>query len=450
MSKFLIGVITSAILCTNMAFAESVYNNDFENFKNNKLIVTGDGQENETVVLQILQDGKSFDDLSSGDPNTILLWQGQVTVGADKKFKFTVPYLPALPAGNYASRITSYSRTVPETATTELVGTTTYGNALSDMLTAADTTNYALFKQCIGDNASPVRFDLSFFKKLGISPSSSLTAADTSKLSAYMDYIKNNERADFASGNYFDEDAIKRRSAYFNTFVLMEVIKDGNIEFDIKEQLEGSSVPISDAALWNDIKTLTKTPEEWNYLKNKIKGNASKITDIDSFKTVLIEGLVLTETKYADGDDIKGILTKYGTQVGISSVTARKDVYLKMSSVDYADIGAFKTAYNTLISTPIESTSPYSTGGSGGGGTGIPSIQGGFSSTQGSTPPVKITVPLIDIEGAKGFIVRNEKDVYDFKVKKIDENGDPLPGAKFALESTDDDGTPVFAFPLMF
>jgi len=367
-------------------------------FENNKITISGEGLEGEKVIFQILNKNVKFEDWTPGaNPMDFVLWHGQVTVGEDETFTFEVPYSEALNAGLYNSRTVSDISGISETQSVELVGTQIYSDALSGMIEAAKEKDYEAFKVFIGGGdgiVSPVGFELEIFNRID-------------NLESYAEYVAKDGASDFAEEKHFDKNAMENRSKYFNTFMIIEGLKEDGIITNMKTALEESSVPDDEKKLWKDLSDCITDETEWKYLRNKLESKADDIVSPDSLTQALIEAFVLTETKYADGNDIKNVLVTlgYADEIGISNPTSKSKVYSAMNGKDYSDIDDFLYDYEKYEDKYSESSS----GGGGGGGSSsgkggstatVPSYTGTISQTE-NTPqqPELVDVPFVDIEG---------------------------------------------------
>lgn len=392
--KYIVASVCVAMLGVGAAHADTAFTVE-RDFKGNALTVGGTGVENEKIVFQILKKNKLFtDSVGDGDVNDSILWQDQLTVGEDGEFEFTVPYAGELPAGEYNMRVVSDILGVSEVKKLELVGTDTYSSALSELYTAAAAKDYDAMKACIdgGDGqASPVGFDISLFNKL--------TKA-SEKLSAYAAYVAGDGAVDFDASKHFDSDAAERRSAYFTSHMLLEASKQGGLITDIKSTLEKSHWGVYKSRLWTDLCDCLTDEDEWSYFKNKLASLSKDAQDLDGLEQAMIEALVLTETKHADGDDIKNVIVTlgYGEKIGISNPSTKKAVYSALNGNEYSDIDSFVKAY--------EASKKKNSGGSGSSSSSSDKVVSipNFNYDQSEDPsavdkPGVVNVPFVDIEG---------------------------------------------------
>lgn len=393
--KYIVASVCVAMLGVGAAYADTSFTVG-QDFDGNTLTVDGTGVENEKIVFQILKKNKLFtDSVGDGGINDSILWQDQLTVGEDGEFKFTVPYSSELPAGEYNMRVVSDILGVSEVKKLELVGTDTYSDALTGLYTAAAAKDYDAMKACIdgGDGqASPAGFDISLFNKL--------TKAED-KLSAYAEYVAGDGAADFDASKHFDSDAAARRSAYFTSHMLLEASKQGGIVTDVKSTLEKSHWGVYKSRLWTDLCSCLTDEDEWSYFKNKLASLSKDAQDLDGLEQAMVEALVLTETKHADGDDIKNVIVTlgYGETIGISNPTTKKAVYSALNGNEYSDIDSFVKAYEASKKKNSGGTSSSSSS----SGDKVVSVPN-FNYDQSEDPsavnkPSVVNVPFVDIEG---------------------------------------------------
>jgi len=395
--KNIVASICAAVISIGAFPVEAAYTVR-PDFDSNKLIVTGTGVENEKVVFQILKKDKLFTDWTSGgNAWDFILWHDQRTVGEDETFQFDVPYGSELQAGEYSLRVVSNLNGASAPEKIKLVGTETYSQALTDMLVAAGNNDYSSFKACIdgGDGKmSPVGFDISIFNKISY---------EGTELNKYAAFVATDGAADFETAKHFDDEAEKRRSAYFTSFIFIEALKQGGIVTDIESVLADSSITMTDSKLWKDLCNCITDETEWTYFTQKLESFAYSIEDFDTLNQAIIEALVLTETRYADGNDIKNVIVTlgYGEAIGISAPSTKNEVYSALNGRDFADISKFIEAYEASKKASDKASSGSTGSSSGGGGSSVsvpifPSTQ-----TEGNAgkAPQLIKVPFVDIEG---------------------------------------------------
>lgn len=370
-----------------------------EDFAKNQLTVSGAGIDGEQILFQILQKGKNFSDWTKGsDPNAFILWQGQQT--SDGSISFTIPYSEELKAGTYQARMISDMRDDMGGEALSLVGTKTYSDAVLAMKKAAVDQDYTTFQSCIdgGDqDVSPVGFDLTVYKKL-------IQGSTPEKL--FAGYIKHVAAdANFGTDKVFDETAQKERSEAFHTYMLMEAFKQKGTITDLKSELSKTELVTKEQTLWSNLGSCLKTDGEWTYFLGKMESAAGSLSDSASLKTALIHALILTETRYADGNDIQNVLSTlgYGSTIGIASPTTNSKVYTAMSGKDYANIDAFKNAYNSYLSQYSAKDGGGSSSGGGSkhsSGSGDVYYPGKLDRTDQTSETKKpIKVEFVDIEG---------------------------------------------------
>lgn len=397
--KYIVASACVAMLSIGAVTAQDAYiaENDFEN---NTITITGTGAENEKIVFQILKKDKLFTGWTQGsNANDFILWQDQVIVDEDKEFQFEVPYSSNLPAGEYNTRIVSNINGASYVKKLELVGTDTYSQALTDLLSAATISDYASLKNCIdgGDGkVSPVGFDISLFNKI---------TYDAAKLEGYAAFVAGDGAADFDVSKHFDSDAIKSRSAYFTSYVLVEALKEGGLIEDIKSVLGNSSLGVYESQLWKDLCDCVTDSTEWSYFTGKLEAFADDIEDLEGLENAIIKALILTETRYADGNDIKNVIVTlgYGEKIGISNPSTKNSVYSALNGRDYTDIDSFIKAYEA--SKKKNESSGSGNGGSTSSSSGDKTVSmptftydATLDATAGSKPGV-VNIPFVDIEG---------------------------------------------------
>ena len=151
-----------------------------------------------------------------------------------------------------------------------------------------------------------------------------------------------------------------------------------------------------DTEFTDDLKKYAGTQAQKDYFLKKMQDRS--IADYEGLKTAAREALVLAAAKESDGPgNLKEVMSTYNDVLDISALTDKMSVYTSIKG-EYADIKAFKSAYEKAVTSSAAGSSGGS-GGSGGEGSnskgaytssGIGSVQIGGAGTNQTAIPINI------------------------------------------------------------
>lgn len=371
--KIVIAAVLSSVLCSTVFAAEISYSVSYD-YMNNTVNVSGTVEQGaKYVALQVLAEGKDFEDLAANPADsTLVLYRYQQDI-SDGKFSFAMEY-DTLKAGTYAAKLVTDGIEDATEFGIKLVNGEYYSEALSDLKTAADAQNLTAFKNCIESKSNELGFDLSLYRLLG----------GTEALRPYMNYVR---------GQNLQPEQSDAMIKDFTSFILMAALKENKVS-NIKTYMNRASVGESLTA--EDFIELADTAEKQEYVTSKMTNKTMET--FSAFEDALKEGIILGEIRFASGyGGVKEILTKYGAVAGITG-TAPTDVYKAMCGQSYKDGAALLAAYNRLNSGSAQQGGGSS--GGGGGGNKLPThMNATYPSETKDEIPAKIPTYFHDIDG---------------------------------------------------
>lgn len=363
MKKIKIGIMTAAaaLLFVSPAFAEPIpYNVDYD-YLNNSLTVSGENCiDGDFITIQIIKNGKNFDNFEYTD----LLYGNQYTV-SDKKYKFVIDY--DVPSGVYNARIASSGNYEATDVKMIISSADELEKIYAALNSAAKADNTEEFRQIVNDNIAALTAEAE--------------SSDTLTNDDYFKYVKENE---------LKIENIDANTKVLNTFLIAEQLNEGKLT-NVIPKIE--KLYFKNENIKTDCKNTLGEQQKQIYFTSKISNR--KISNLDEFNAMFQEGIILTSARYGTGyGELQGMVTKYGSAVGINSPTSDANVYKKLMGRDYVDKNAFKNAYTAAISEGNKQNT-------GGGGTSSSGSRGSTTtaSTVVSTPMPTVKIVFEDIDG---------------------------------------------------
>ena len=154
-----------------------------------------------------------------------------------------------------------------------------------------------------------------------------------------------------------------------------------------------------DETLIGNLERFVDTDVQNAYFSSKMKNRS--ISDYDDLVLKAKEALILSAAKNSDGPaNLKEVMDTYKSVIGVTSLTDKMSVYTAIKG-EYADIKAFKAAYDNALNPPSQGSGGGSSGGGGGGGggsnakgtytpSGIGSVQAGTTAAEQTAEPINI------------------------------------------------------------
>ncbi len=361
-------MVITVFLCTS-AFAEQLTSRIEYNYTQNKFTISGENKTiGDFVTLEILSEGKNFDDYDYMD----LLYLNQQTT-SESEYKFEVKYKES--SGIYNARLVSSQTGEKTDFKIMILSTTDMQKLYDDLNNAATADNSAEFNEIVNKNIAY------------LSSNAEAKPVSDKKLNNYFEYIKLN-KLDIAKS--------AENVRIFNTFLIIEQLNSKEL-LNITSEIE--KMYFKDENVKAEYQKITDEEITQKYFTEKISDRAIK--SIDEFDLRFKEALILTATRYGNGyGELKTIVKKYGNAIGITA-KASDDVYKKFIGNDYKDGTTFKKEYDKAIS-DSDNSSGKGGGKSNGGSVLNSSLSGIECETDADTLTVeteKMHMPFDDIEG---------------------------------------------------
>lgn len=361
-------MVITVFLCTS-AFAEQLISRIEYNYTQNKFTISGENKTiGDFVTLEILSEGKNFDDYDYMD----LLYLNQQTT-SESEYKFEVKYKES--SGIYNARLVSSQTGEKTDFKIMILSTTDMQKLYDDLNNAATADNSAEFNEIVNKNIAY------------LSSNAEAKPVSDKKLNNYFEYIKLN-KLDIAKS--------AENVRIFNTFLIIEQLNSKEL-LNITSEIE--KMYFKDENVKAEYQKITDEEITQKYFTEKISDRAIK--SIDEFDLRFKEALILTATRYGNGyGELKTIVEKYGNAIGITA-KASDDVYKKFIGNDYKDGTTFKKEYDKAIS-DSNNSSGKGGGKSNGGSVLNSSLSGIECETDAGTltgETEKMHMPFDDIEG---------------------------------------------------
>lgn len=361
-------MVITVFLCTS-AFAEQLTSRIEYNYTQNKFTISGENKTiGDFVTLEILSEGKNFDDYDYMD----LLYLNQQTT-SESEYKFEVKYKES--SGIYNARLVSSQTGEKTDFKIMILSTTDMQKLYDDLNNAATSDNSAEFNEIVNKNIAY------------LSSNAEAKPVSDKKLNNYFEYIKLN-KLDIAKS--------AENVRIFNTFLIIEQLNSKEL-LNITSEIE--KMYFKDENIKAEYQKITDEEITQKYFTEKISDRAIK--SIDEFDLRFKEALILTATRYGNGyGELKTIVEKYGNAIGITA-KASDDVYKKFIGNDYKDGTTFKKEYDKAIS-GSDNSSGKGGGKSNGGSVLNSSLSGIECETDVGTltgETEKMHMPFDDIEG---------------------------------------------------
>ena len=361
-------MVITVFLCIS-AFAEQLTSRIEYNYTQNKFTISGENKTiGDFVTLEILSEGKNFDDYDYMD----LLYLNQQTT-SESEYKFEVKYKES--SGIYNARLVSSQTGEKTDFKIMILSTTDMQKLYDDLNNAATADNSAEFNEIVNKNIAY------------LSSNAEAKPVSDKKLNNYFEYIKLN-KLDIAKS--------AENVRIFNTFLIIEQLNSKEL-LNITSEIE--KMYFKDENVKAEYQKITDEEITQKYFTEKISDRAIK--SIDEFDLRFKEALILTATRYGNGyGELKTIVEKYGNAIGITA-KASDDVYKKFIGNDYKDGTTFKKEYDKAIS-DSDNSSGKGGGKSNGGSVLNSSLSGIECETDADTLTVeteKMHMPFDDIEG---------------------------------------------------
>ena len=361
-------MVITVFLCTS-AFAEQLTSRIEYNYTQNKFTISGENKTiGDFVTLEILSEGKNFDDYDYMD----LLYLNQQTT-SESEYKFEVKYKES--SGIYNARLVSSQTGEKTDFKIMILSTTDMQKLYDDLNNAATSDNSAEFNEIVNKNIAY------------LSSNAEAKPVSDKKLNNYFEYIKLN-KLDIAKS--------AENVRIFNTFLIIEQLNSKEL-LNITSEIE--KMYFKDENVKAEYQKITDEEITQKYFTEKISDRAIK--SIDEFDLRFKEALILTATRYGNGyGELKTIVEKYGNAIGITA-KASDDVYKKFIGNDYKDGTTFKKEYDKAIS-DSDNSSGKGGGKSSGGSVLNSSLSGIECETDVGTltgETEKMHMPFDDIEG---------------------------------------------------
>ena len=361
-------MVITVFLCIS-AFAEQLTSRIEYNYTQNKFTISGENKTiGDFVTLEILSEGKNFDDYDYMD----LLYLNQQTT-SESEYKFEVKYKES--SGIYNARLVSSQTGEKTDFKIMILSTTDMQKLYDDLNNAATADNSAEFNEIVNKNIAY------------LSSNAEAKPVSDKKLNNYFEYIKLN-KLDIAKS--------AENVRIFNTFLIIEQLNSKEL-LNITSEIE--KMYFKDENIKAEYQKITDEEITQKYFTEKISDRAIK--SIDEFDLRFKEALILTATRYGNGyGELKTIVEKYGNAIGITA-KASDDVYKKFIGNDYKDGTTFKKEYDKAIS-DSDNSSGKGGGKSNGGSVLNSSLSGIECETDVGTltgETEKMHMPFDDIEG---------------------------------------------------
>lgn len=328
--KFLISIIVviSMLMTVLSVFADGIkVSRDIEK---ETFTVSGMAEENSVVRVIVAAPNKKYSDaVGALNPFDIIKYQREIDVTDEKGYTFEVELSGA--SGVYTAYIAS-DGTVSE-AELEYINPDNYALTVKGLNETADIESY------IKDN----RDDLGFFLKL------------------YDSVDKAEVCGKIKKALPLDGSKIEEAVAVFNSAVIMTAVKEKDIE------------GISGYA--DKIYMLNNGSVADNWYKKADKALVDKringsFETVKAFEDKVCEAVVLSIIEKPNGYlNVKNVINDFKNEIGISSPTAKDEVYKKLSGQNLASYSALKKKYGEILD-EIPADGGGNSGGGGGGGGG--------------------------------------------------------------------------------
>ena len=339
-----------------------------KNFSNNLITISGKATANESVAFQVLPDGISLADFAaSSTKEDIIAFVYEELADEDGNFSVTAK-LKASGIYNVFSATEDKEKAVEAIENVPFYTSEDY-TAIVNQLN--DTTNLTDFVNVAKSNKEALGFDESI--------NSTVNIDDTLKFLYQNSGITTLEADEYVKNVYL----------YKNSFAALAL--NGKKITNAYEYVK--NIIDEDGTLKKYWEQYITDEEREKQLFSKISGK--NIGNINDLKTKIVEGLILTATKYPNGYmSLKDLYSDYKNIIGLGTISAVNAVYSSIGSKDYISLNDLKLAYNNAVSANA------ATGGGGGQTVTTGSSFGGvIASTPGSsiTPQTSLTLAFQDL-----------------------------------------------------
>ena len=314
-----------------------------EDYKSGTVTLSGETEAKQLVSIQILQVGKTLEDLAaSNDPGSLVIYANQIKADENGKFSFDFSYDGK--SDVYNAYIASKLWNEPQKVEVNFVNSQEYESIINSL-------NNAVSKE---EFIKTVKDNLIVFKD-GLNVSN--INLDSAMIRMY-DYTRD-EKLNVADSN--------KTQKIFDTFTLIEGINEKKIE---------------NAAQCMDYVLAPQDIEEWlGKVKNDSKQAAAfnsqmasrSFNSVEEFQKGVKESVILAVVEFPGGaPTAKKIMQEYAGFIGLNSGKS-DDAYTKASGTHYDSISALAAAFN-------ESGNGGSGGSRSNGGSGGISVAPGYAS----------------------------------------------------------------------
>jgi len=331
-------VVAVVIIKCSTVFADKIPYSVVFDYMNNTVTISGTVDDTaKHVALQVLAEGKTFNDLAENPSDSELVLHRYQQDISDGVFSFIIQY-DDINANTYVAKLVTDGKEEATTFGIQLVNGDVYLPTIEELKSYANAQDFAKFKNCIESKNNELGFDLTLYKML----------TDVDAMRPYMNYVRSVDLIPEQSNEIIKD---------FRSFVLMAALEEGKVK-NINDYIKNASVGESQVAV--DFLKLATTTEKQEYVTSKMSKKIFESTS--DFEEALKEALILSEVRFASGyGGVQSILAKYGSVVGITG-TASSDVYKAISGQSYADGKELLEAYKRFSATSGGSSKGSSSG----------------------------------------------------------------------------------------
>lgn len=341
--------LSSLILLSGSAFATSVS----EDYSSSTVTISGDAEAKQLVSIQILQEGKSLEELAaSSDPGSLVIYTNQTKADENGKFSFDFTYDGK--SGTYNAYIASKLWNEPQIVEVNFVNSQEYEKVIDSLNNAASKDD---FIKTVKDNL------IVFNDGLNI---------DNINLDSAM-----GKMYDYTRKEKLDVKNSSRTQKIFDTFTVIEGINEKKVGNAI--QYMGSVLVPQDIEEWlSKVKNDSKQSGAFN------SQMASRTFDsAEEFQKGIKESVILAVVEFPGGaPTAKKIMQEYAEFIGLDSGKP-DDRYTTVSGKHYNSVSALASAFNGSGSGPGNGGGNGGGNGSGGGRGGSKGSSGGISVAPG-------------------------------------------------------------------
>lgn len=346
-----------------------------QNFAEGRVSLSGTVQPGEAVAVQVLDSGKTIDDmLKSRNPAQLVVYNGQIAADANGRYSFS--FICDGSSGIYNAYIRALSMEQTEKTEITFINKNEFADVVSKLNSFAESGDRDSFATTVSEN--PYIFTNPF----DINGVIDMPAAMT----PFYESVKLNR---------LNADESEKIISDYHTYLVMWAVNEKRIDaFDTCA--ENIDMP-SDVIMRLD--TIRADGKIKGYFNGIVQSRT--YTSAEEMKSAAVEAMILSIVRYPNGyTNAKNIMQEYAEFLGIGK-SASDSVYKSVAGNAYQSKDELKKAFESIIGTKREPSSGVGSSVSGGSSGGSSSVRYDDSVNNNNTGIVSepVKVKFTDIDG---------------------------------------------------